>query len=219
MRYQISNTLHACSFPHPTGVTLSLARGLDPRPSPRPAPRGSFADGEARRRRRRSTAAGRGAPPAGRLQPRARAAGVPRPLRYPLARRRRRLRRRPLRGLHPPPLPGSAPKRLNLAAPQPAVSSREASRRALGFVLFWCSARQSASGRGAGGPPNRHLCFCSRAEEAAAGSDCKVSRIYGVAGIIRLLAGESPNFTSHLDHTFFLLCFLHQPSAFICCDH
>ncbi|CAN6295466.1 unnamed protein product, partial [Urochloa humidicola] len=27
-------------------------------------------------------------------------------------------------------------------------------------------------------------------EEAAAGSDCKVSRIYGVAGIIRLLAGS-----------------------------
>ena len=94
---------------------------------------------------------------------------------------------------------------LSLAAPQPGVSSREASRRALGFVLFWCSARQSASGRGAGGPPNRHLCFCSRAEEAAAGSDCKVSRIYGVAGIIRLLAGESPNFTSHLDHTFFVV--------------
>jgi len=69
------------------------------------------------RRRRiadgRCTSAGlhgrlRGAPPAGRLQPRARAAGVPRPLRDPLARRRRRLRRRPLRGLHPPPLPGGS---------------------------------------------------------------------------------------------------------------
>jgi hypothetical protein len=30
------------------------------------------------------------------------------------------------------------------------------------------------------------------AEEAAAGSDCRVSKIYGVAGVIRLLAGESP---------------------------
>jgi hypothetical protein len=39
-----------------------------------------------------------------------------------------------------------------------------------------------------------HICACSRAEEAAAGSDCKVSRIYGAAGIIKLLAGESPKF-------------------------
>ncbi|WVZ56588.1 hypothetical protein U9M48_007093 [Paspalum notatum var. saurae] len=49
-------------------------------------------------------------------------------------------------------------------------------------------------------------------EEAAAGSDCKVSRIYGVAGIIKLLAGESPNFTT-LDHIVFLtafsLCIVH----------
>ena len=41
----------------------------------------------------------------------------------------------------------------------------------------------------------------SRAEEAATGtgSDCKVSRIYGVVGNIRLLAGESPspNFTNY----------------------
>ena len=36
-----------------------------------------------------------------------------------------------------------------------------------------------------------YVFVCSRAEEAAAGSDCKVSKIYGVAGMIRLLAGES----------------------------
>ncbi|GJN31145.1 hypothetical protein PR202_gb19506 [Eleusine coracana subsp. coracana] len=35
-----------------------------------------------------------------------------------------------------------------------------------------------------------HLCACSRAEEAAAGSDCKVSKIYGVVGTIKLLAGS-----------------------------
>jgi hypothetical protein len=55
----------------------------------------------------------------------------------------------------------------------------------------------------------------SRAEEAAAGtgSDCKVYRIYGVVGIIRLLAGESPspNFTNYELLRIFFFCIL------LCC--
>ena len=63
----------------------------------------------------------------------------------------------------------------------------------------------------------------SRAEEAAAGagSDCKVSRIYGVVGIIRLLAGESPspNFTNYeLLHFFLHFAFFAYNSVLLCCN-
>lgn len=60
----------------------------------------------------------------------------------------------------------------------------------------------------------------SRTEEAAAGSDCKVSRIYGVVGIIRLLAGESPNFKNYelLRIRFFVFCFFACNSVLLCCN-
>jgi hypothetical protein len=96
----------------PTCHTRSAARyttapscgsGQRPIQSTRP----DQADGD---RRRRSAPARRGASPAGSLQPRARAAGVPGSIRDPLARRRGpRVRRRPLRRLPPSALPWSTP--------------------------------------------------------------------------------------------------------------
>jgi hypothetical protein len=63
-----------------------------------------------------------------------------------------------------------------------------------------------------------HICACSRAEEAAAGSDCKVSRIYGAAGIIKLLAGESPKFLEPPRTILFFLFTFFLCSAISTCD-
>jgi hypothetical protein len=95
------STCHTRSAPR---YTTAPSCGFGQRPIP---PHRTWPDGD---RRRRSAPAHRGAPPAGSLQPRARAAGVPGPIRDPLARRRGpRVRRRPLRRLPPSALPWSTP--------------------------------------------------------------------------------------------------------------
>jgi hypothetical protein len=63
-----------------------------------------------------------------------------------------------------------------------------------------------------------HICACSRAGEAAAGSDCKVSRIYGVAGIIKLLAGESPKLFDPPQIILFFFVHIFLCSAISTCD-